>query len=131
MTVSVMRRRGVQRSKCWAERSSVGRQYLKGVGATVRAVGSGATLEPTVVPLVPVVVEEQVTEEALVFVGTPALLQDMHAHLSFKLGVTTGSTELVSTVCKLAEHASFAVTRSVEVGAGFGLTLDIVADKPV
>ncbi len=131
MTVSVIRRRGVQRSKCWAERSSVGRQYLKGVGATVRAVGSGATLKPTVVPLVPVVVEEQVAKEALVPVKTAALLQDMHTHLSFKLGVATGPTELVSTVCKLAEHASFAVTRSVEVGAGIGLVPDIAADQLV
>ncbi len=131
MTVSVIRRRGVQRSKCWAERSSVERQYLKGVGATVRAVGSGATLEPTVVPPVPVVVKIQVAKEALVPVKTAALLQEMRAHLSFKLWVATGSTELVSSTCKLAGHASFAVTRSVEVGAGFGLTLDIAADKLV
>ncbi len=70
-------------------------------------------------------------EETLVPVKTAALLQDMHTHLSLKLGVATGPTELVSTVCKLAEHASFAVTRSVEVGAGFGLTLDIAADQLV
>ncbi len=69
--------------------------------------------------------------ETLVPVKTVALHQDMHAHLSFKLGVATGPTDLVSTVCKLAEHASFAVTRSVEVGAVFGLSLDIAADKLV
>ncbi len=89
---------------------------MKGFGATVRAVGIGATLEPTVVPPDPVVVEEQVAEEALVSVGTPALLQEMGAHLSFKLWVATGPTEFVSPMCKLAEHASFAVTRPVEVG---------------
>ncbi len=72
---------------------------MNGVGATVRAVGSGATLEPTVVPPVPVVVEEQVARETLVPVKTAALLQDMRAHLSLKLGVATGPTELVSTVC--------------------------------
>ncbi len=91
---------------------------MKGVGATVRAAGSGATLEPTVVPLVPVVVEEQVAKEALVPVKTAALLQEMRAHLSFKHWVATGPTELVSTVCKLSEHVSFAITRLVEVGAG-------------
>ncbi len=88
---------------------------MNGDGETV---GSGATLEPTVVPPVPVVVEEQVARVTLVPVKTAAILQDMRAHLSFKLGVATGPTEHVSTVCKLAEHASFAVTRSVEVGAG-------------
>ncbi len=82
-------------------------------------------------PLVPLVVEEQVAKEALVPVKTAALLQDMLAHLSFKLWVATGPTELVPTVCKLAEHASFAVTRSVEVGAGIGLVPDIAADQLV
>ncbi len=91
---------------------------MKGVGAAVRAVGSGATLEPTVVPPVPVIVEEQVAKETLVPVKTAALHQDMLAHLSFKLWVATGPTELASTVCKLSEHVSFAITRSVEVGAG-------------
>ncbi len=38
---------------------------MKGFGATVRAVGIGATLEPTVVPPVPVVVKKLVAEEAL------------------------------------------------------------------
>ncbi len=89
---------------------------MNGVGATVRAVGIGATLEPTVVPTVPVVVEEQVSRETIVPVKTASLLQDMRAHLSFKLWVATGPTEFVSPMCKLAEHASFAVTRPVEVG---------------
>ncbi len=80
---------------------------------------------------VPVVVKEHVAEEALVSVGTPALLQEMGAHLSFKLGVATGPTELVSTMCKLAEHASFAVTRAVEVVASLGLVPDVSADKLV
>ncbi len=70
-------------------------------------------------------------EEALVSVGTPALLQEMGAHLSFKLWVATGPTELVPTVGKLAEHASFAVTRAVEVVASLGLVPDISADKLV
>ncbi len=34
-------------------------------------------------------------------------------------------------MCKLAEHASFAVTRFVEVGAGLGLVPDIAADQLV
>ncbi len=55
----------------------------------------------------------------------------MRTHLSFELWVATGPTELVSTMCKLAEHASFAVTRAVEVGAGLGLVPDIAADQLV
>ncbi len=47
---------------------------MKGFGTTVRAVGIGATLEPTVVPPVPVVVKKQVAEETLVLVKTAALL---------------------------------------------------------
>ncbi len=82
------------------ERSSVGRQYLKRNGATVRAVGSGATLEPTVVPPVPVVVKEQVAEEVPVSVGTPALLQEMRTHLSFKLK-DAPTTYLISCSCYL------------------------------
>ncbi len=89
---------------------------MKGFGATVRAVGIGATLEPTVVPPVPVVVKKQVAEGALVSVGTAALPQEMGAHLSFKLGVATGPTEFVSPMCKLEEHASFEVTHPVEAG---------------
>ncbi len=104
---------------------------MKGFGATVRAVGIGATLEPTVVPPDPVVVEEQVAEEALVSVGTPALLQEIGAHLGLKFGVAAGPTELVSTMCKLAKHVGFAVTRSVEVGAGLGLVPDVTTDKLV
>ncbi len=53
----------------------------------------------------------------------------MRAHLSFKLWVATGPTELVSTMRKLAKHVGFAVTRSVEVGAGLGLVPDIAADQ--
>ncbi len=89
---------------------------MKGFGATVRAVGIGATLEPTVVPPVPVVVKTQVAEEALVSVGTPALPQEVDAHLSLKLGMATGPTEFVSPMCKLSEHVSFEVTHPVEVG---------------
>ncbi len=91
----------------------------------------GATLEPTVVPPVPVVVKEQVTEEALGSVGTPALLQEMCTHLSFDLWVATGPTELVPTVGKLAEHTSLAVTSPVEMGARLGLIPDVSADKLV
>ncbi len=70
-------------------------------------------------------------EEALVSVGTPALLQEMRTHLSFELWVATGPTELVPTMCKLAEHARVAVTGAVEVGASLGLVPDIAADQLV
>ncbi len=104
---------------------------MNGFGATGIAVGGGATLEYTAVPPDPVVVEEQVAEEALASVETAALLQEMGAHLSFKLGVATGPTEFVSPMCKLSEHASFVVTHPVEVGEGFGLVPDIAADQLV
>ncbi len=55
----------------------------------------------------------------------------MRTHLSFELWVATGPTELVPTMCKLAKHASFAVTRAVEEGASLGLVPDISADKLV
>ncbi len=90
----------------------------------------GATLERTAVPFVPLVVEEQVAEEALVSVETTALLQEVDAHLSLKLGVATDPTEFVSPTCKLAKHAGFAITRPVEVGEGFGLVPDIACVRP-